>query len=86
MFEHFEFHTEFEFEFNWNLKEHETIMIRHRFSKKINLTPGVTVASLHWGVTSTPGLLWCLPARLMTRHTSGLVHSISYMIEPMAEA
>ena len=51
MFEHFEFHTEFEFEFNWNVKEHETIMIRHKFSKTINLTPGVTVASLHRGVT-----------------------------------
>ena len=51
MSEHFEFHTEFEFEFNWNVKEHETIMIRHMFSKKINLTPGVTVASLHRGVT-----------------------------------
>ena len=28
-------------------------MIRHMFSKKINLTPGVTVASLHRGVTRT---------------------------------
>ena len=26
-------------------------MIRNMFSKKINLTPGVTVASLHRGVT-----------------------------------
>ena len=52
MSEHFEFHTEFEFEFNWNVKEHETIMTRHMFSKKINLTPGVTVASLHRGVTT----------------------------------
>ena len=52
MSEHFEFHTKFEFEFNWNVKEHETIMIRHMFSKKINLTPGVTVASLHRGVTT----------------------------------
>ena len=51
MFEHFEFHTEFEFEFNCNVKEHETIMIRHMFSKKINLTLGFTVASLHRGVT-----------------------------------
>ena len=53
MSEHFEFQTKFEFEFNWNVKEHETIMIRHMFSKKINLTPGVTVASLHRGVTKT---------------------------------
>ena len=52
MSEHFEFQTKFEFEFNWNVKEHETIMIRHMFSKTINLTPGVTVASLHRGVTS----------------------------------
>jgi hypothetical protein len=52
MSEHFEFQTKFEFEFNWNVKEHETIMIRHMFSKKINLTPGVTVASLHRGVTT----------------------------------
>ena len=51
MSEHFEFQTKFEFEFNWNVKEHETIMIRHMFSKKINLTPGVTVASLPRGVT-----------------------------------
>ena len=34
---------------------------------------------------STPGLLWYLPARLIARHTSGLVHSIAYMIEPMAK-
>ena len=34
----------------------------------------------------TPGLLWYLPAKLIARHTSGLVHSIAYMIEPMAEA
>ena len=52
MSEHFEFQTKFEFEFNWNVKEHETIMIRHKFSKTINLTPGVTVASLHRGVTA----------------------------------
>ena len=52
MSEHFEFHTKFEVEFNWNVKEHETIMIRHMFSKTINLTPGVTVASLHRGVTT----------------------------------
>ena len=57
MSEHFEFQTKFEFEFNWNVKEHETIMIRHMFSKKINLTPGVTVASLHRGVTP------CFPTR-----------------------
>ena len=60
MSEHFEFQTKFEFEFNWNVKEHETIMIRHMFSKKINLTPGVTVASLHRGVThlQTVGILF----------------------------
>ena len=51
MSEHFEFQTKFEFEFNWNVKEHETIMIRHMFSKKINLTPGVIVVTLHRGVT-----------------------------------
>ena len=41
MSEHFEFHTEFEFEFKWNLKEHETTMIRHMLSKKINLSQGL---------------------------------------------
>ena len=33
-----------------------------------------------------PVLLWYLPAILIAKHTSGLVHSIAYMIEPMAEA
>ena len=32
------------------------------------------------------GLLSYLPAKLIARHTSGLVHNIAYMIEPMAEA
>ena len=66
MSEHFELHTEFEFEFNWNVKEHETIMIRHMFSKKINLTPGVTVASLHRGVT--------VYLQFMEKQMSGPVH------------
>ena len=61
MSEHFEFQTKFEFEFNWNVKEHETIMIRHMFSKKINLTPGVTVATLHRGVTKVQLQVVLLP-------------------------
>ena len=35
---------------------------------------------------SMPGLLWYLPTKLTARFTSGLVHSIAYMIDPMAEA
>ena len=31
------------------------MMIKHLFSKKINLTPGVTVATLHRGVTNEQG-------------------------------
>ena len=35
---------------------------------------------------SLPGLLWYLPTKLTPRFTSGLVHSMAYIIDPMAEA
>ena len=35
---------------------------------------------------SIPGSLWYLPTKLMARFTSGLVHSMEYIIDPMAEA
>src|SRR3954470_9815636 len=35
---------------------------------------------------STPGSLWYLLVKLRALDTSGLVHSMAYMIEPMAEA
>ena len=38
----------------------------------------------HW--TAVKIILWYLPTILIARHTSGLVHSIAYMIEHMAEA
>src|SRR3989337_2253522 len=34
---------------------------------------------------SISGSLWYLPTKLMARQTSGLVHSMAYIIEPMAE-
>src|SRR3954468_13641301 len=35
---------------------------------------------------STPGSLWYLLVKLSSLDTSGLVHIMAYMIEPMAEA
>src|SRR3954467_13688045 len=35
---------------------------------------------------SLPGLLWYLPTKLTARFTSGLVHSMAYIMDPMAEA
>ena len=41
------------------------------------------LTAIQW---STPGSLSYPLARLMTRHTIGLVHSIEHFIEPMTEA
>ena len=52
------------------------MMIKHLFSKMFNLTPGVTVASLHRGVTTAQIIKSMITIILALREVNLQLHSM----------